>query len=561
MLLAAVLLIGCGRPVPNPESPDSRSPVAGGTMTYFIDEPRSLEPRHAVDADSLAVISALFDPLVKVDPHDSTILIGAAAETFSSTATATVWTFELDQTARFSDGSPVRAQDFVYAFNRIANPQTVDTITREVAPSPIIDSLALVVGFDEVITGTATTLSGVRALDDYTLQITLTRPFADFAYLMAHPAFSPLPQETVERGTEHNGTLIPYGEMPIGNGAFKLDEPWRHDQHLKTVRSDMYRGERPYLEGVTFRMYRDVETAYREFLAGNLDYTLIAPGEIEAAVTQFGSAPDGYRANPGEQVLLGGRALTYSLVLNNEHEQLANPAVRRAISRAIDREALCADIFADTHIPATNIVSPGVAGYVERAWADTRFDANTARSALAESGYPEGAGLVPFVFIYPYGTGHRDVAEQVQRDLATVGIRVELEELEWEAYLERLAAGAFGFASVSYGADYLSAYPFLEGAFASTSPENFARYRSEATDVALAEIATMDDNEIRSRRLEALNKTIAADNPVVPLTHPGIGTIVSTRMRDFSINVLMVPDWTNVWIPRDRQQPQNTSQR
>ena len=135
---------------------------------------------------------------------------------------ATVWTFHLNPNGRFSDGSGVTADDFVYAWNRVANPKTVSTSTGQPDPSMISYHLAFVSGFSEMASGKTDRLAGVRALDELTLEVRLDEPFADFEYVVAHPALAPVPAKYVEAGVEYDGETIAFGEMPVGNGPFQM---------------------------------------------------------------------------------------------------------------------------------------------------------------------------------------------------------------------------------------------------------------------------------------------------------------------------------------------------
>jgi oligopeptide transport system substrate-binding protein len=161
---------------------------------------------------------------------------------------------------------------------------------------------------------------------------------------------------------------VPFGEMPVGNGPFKMSEPWKHNQFIKVERNENYYGDAAYLDGVEFKIFKDPETAYTEFEAGTLDFTQIGEGKINDAVAKYGESPDGYTVNPTKQVLLGAETSTYYLIMNNENEYLKNKDLRRAISLAINRQAICDTVFDGTRDPADSILPPALAGYKPGAW-------------------------------------------------------------------------------------------------------------------------------------------------------------------------------------------------
>jgi peptide/nickel transport system substrate-binding protein/oligopeptide transport system substrate-binding protein len=281
-----------------------------------------------------------------------------------------VWTFKLQPGAKFADGEPVTAGDFVFAWNRIAESASKNATD----PSQISYHLSPVVGYDEA-QAKGTPMSGVKAIDDNTLQVTLQYPFADWPYVVAHPALAPVPQKLVESGVPYNGTTVPYADMPVGNGPFKMAEPWKHDQYIKVVRNDDYYGAKAYLDGVNFQIFKDQDTAYREFQAGNLDFTQIPDGQIEAAKAAYGVSPDGYTVNPGKQVLLGPEAAIYYFALQNQKPPFNNLLIREAVSLAINRQAIVDAVYEGTRKPATSFLPPGVPGFEANQWPASSYDA------------------------------------------------------------------------------------------------------------------------------------------------------------------------------------------
>jgi peptide/nickel transport system substrate-binding protein/oligopeptide transport system substrate-binding protein len=323
------------------ETSQTAGPQKGGTLSYYIGEPAAIDPYNTQESEGTNVESNLFDSLTAFDPLDPAKLVPAAAEKWSANSDATVWTFNLNKNDKFADGTPVTAKDFIYAWNRIANPKTINTATKKVDPSQISYHLAPVKGFDEVQAGKATEMSGLKAVDDYTLEVTLSKPMGDFEYVVGHPALAPVPQKLVEGGVDFNGKKVAFGEMPVGNGPFKASEPWKPGQSIKCVRNENYYGEQPLLDGVDFRIFKDPDTAYLEFQAGNLDFAQITLGKIKEAQSKYGTSDNGYTVQPGKQVLLGSENSVYYLVTNTSKAPMTNDKFRRALSLGINRQAIC----------------------------------------------------------------------------------------------------------------------------------------------------------------------------------------------------------------------------
>ncbi len=525
-------LAGCA---PEEEPPDTEEPVAegpfeGGTFNYYISEPAYIDPLNLQESEGTQVGQALFDSLVTFDPITGEIT-PAAAETWESNEDATVWTFNLVEGALFHNGREVVAEDFKYAWERIANPENESAIPYH---------LSAVLGYDEMQDGTATELEGVVALDDYTLEVTLSYGFGDFQYVVGHPALAPVPAEEVEAGD--------FGEMPIGNGPFKMSEPWAHDQYIRVEKFDDYYGSAPWIDGIEYRILADQDTAFLEFQAGTVDFTQIPAGQIELTIDEYGESPDGYTANPGEQVLLGGELATYYILMNNNDEVLSDPMVRRALSLAIDRQAICDVLFEGTRSPATGIVPDGVFGFQDNAWAYSRYDVDEARDLLAEAGYPDGEGLPTILLEFNTGAGHEDIMQLIQGDLAAIGIESELSGMEWAQYLDMLLEGTYQMGRLGWIADYPIMDNFLYPLWKTGSSDNFAFYSNTEVDEMLEDARVTVDDDERVEKYREVEQMIGEDAPVIPLMFYNHNHVASDRVMDgvYSANGLF--DFVNVWL-------------
>ncbi len=549
-LLASVGLGGCApkQTGGEAEKPAANEPKKGGSMSFYIGEPAYIDPYNAQETEGMQVTQAIFSSLTDFDSNDPTKLLPAAATSWEPNADATVWTFKLDPNGKFTDGTPVKASDFVYAWNRIANPKTVNTATGKADPSVISYHIGFIKGFDDVVEGKAETMEGLKAVDDTTLEVTLSQSFADFEYVVGHPSLAPVQQKLVEEGVDYNGEKVPFGEMPQGNGPFKMAEPWKHNQYVKVVRNDNYAGEAALLDGVEFKIFKDPETAYTEFEAGNLDFTQIGEGKIKDAVAKFGESEDGYTVNPGTQVLLGAENSTYYLILNNKNEFLKNPDVRKAITLAVNRQAICDVVFEGTREPADNILPPGIAGYEKGAWTDAKYDVEAAKKALADAGYPEGKGLPTMKLSFNSGGGHEKIMELIQSDLKAIGINTEFDSADFPVYLKQLDEGKHEIARLGWVADYPIAYNFLYAIFESNSGDNKSFYKNEAVDKGIAEGQTITDGAARVAKYQEVNKLIAADNPIAPVMFYKHHHVGSDRLRDFKFDAMYFGHFENVWV-------------
>ena len=278
LALAAGARCGAGRRLPVAASdevtttttaaPPADQPVSGGTLNVYINEPAFIDPVNLQESEGTKVGDALFDSLAKFDPITGEAAAGRGRVLGRPTPTPPCGPSSCARTASSSDGTPVTAADFKYAWERICNPANESEVSYHLAP---------VKGYDEMQDGTATELAGVKAIDDHTLEVTLNYAFGDFEYVVGHPALAPVPKAAVEKDPDglrrhadrqrsvQDGRAV--GARPVHQGR-----PQRR----------LLRRPRPYIDGVDFKILADEDTAWLEFKAGNLDFDESVPSESRA---------------------------------------------------------------------------------------------------------------------------------------------------------------------------------------------------------------------------------------------------------------------------------------
>ena len=553
LAIAGLLLTGCSGETTGGDAV-SEDAKAGGTFSMYITEPQFIDPYNAGESEGLHVIHALFTPLVNPNILNPEIIEPGAALSWDINDDATVFTFKLDPDAKFADGTPVIADDFIYAFNRIVNPEAVNTMTGDVDPSTIATQLEPIAGFEDVQSGAADTLEGLVALDDHTLEITLANSFGDFIQSLMSRALVPVPRNLVENGVDFDGNTVPYGEMPIGNGPFMMEEPWRPRQFINVVKNPHYSGTAAYVDGISFRIFSNEDAAFTEFQAGNLDLSDISSGQLLAMQDQFGVAGnDGFTANPGAQVINGSLAGTYSIVLNNARAPFDNPDVRKAFALAINREAINDIVWESSRKLATDILPPGIPAHQEGAWEDARFDRDAAIQALEDAGYPGGAGLDSITLSFNAGSGHEPIMELIQADLEAIGITATLDSMEWATYLDALTsrnyqAGRQTWVAIGPSTDY-----FLHELFATGVTNNHTGFSNAEVDAGLAKARTIADADDRAAEYKHINGIIQAENPLIPIAYNANRKIASGRMNDLTVGSLNIVDYTSLWISPDQR--------
>jgi oligopeptide transport system substrate-binding protein len=514
-----------------------KSAVSGGILNYFIIEPAFIDPINGQESEGVQVIQCVFDSLVSFDPLTSKIL-PAAADSWEANADATVWTFHLNKNAKFHNGRAVHAADFKYAWERICTPN---------GGSEIFYHLDSIKGYKEMQDGTATELSGVKAIDDFTLEVSLSYPFGAFLSWVGHPTLGPVPKEEVEKDP------AAYAAMPIGNGPFKMAAPWQHDQLIQVVRNDDYYGQKAYLDGIDFKIFKDQETAYLEFQAGNLDFTQIPSGQLKAAQATYGASADGWTIEPGKQVVTGAYLGVNYCLVNTKKPILKEKLVRQALSLAINRQAICDTVFEGARKPATGMISEGLPGYLPNQWPYAKYDVEKAKALLAEAGYPNGEGLPEFTIIYNTGSNHDKVYALVQSDWQKLGVKTKLDGIEWAQYLDTRDAGNFDLSRAGWVADYPSEDNFLFPQFSTDSLDNDCFYSNPAVDQALLDARKIADPAARAAKYQEVERTIGEDSPVLPLVNYAHMEVGSDRIHGFVYSVMSLATLERTWIAKADQ--------
>lgn len=525
-------------------------PVKGGTFALSLAEPSGIDPWSVHDPAGLQVEGTIFDSLTRVDPSDPQRVLASAATTWTASQGGTVWTFKLDPDDRFHEGTLVTASDFVYAWNRLAKPRAALPLTTSPQYSPNSSLLSAVLGYSAAHSGSALSMSGVKSLDDETLQVTLSKPFADFDYTVASPALAPVPMKYVEAGIDYMGRKVTFADMPVGNGPFKMSAPWAHRAEIKVVRNDDYYGHKAYLDAVDFKLQLTPTAAYARFKSGQLDFASVPAGQIATAVALWGESPDGYKADPKHQVLLGTENALDALVFNSKDKVLADTNVRKAISLAIDRSALSQGAYAGTAVAADNVVPPHMVGYQTGGWADSRFDPVAARAALAAAGFPGGKGLPALTVVCDNEPMRQSAAALLQSDLRSIGVNATVEPHDAAGLSSLVGSGKYQVALVGLKPDGWIVDTYLSDLFGSQSSDNASGYSSVVFDQGMAAASAVLGRTTRVALYQELNTRVQATDPVAPLVFGRHHVVAAGRVHDLMVDPQGMLDFDYAWLTK-----------
>lgn len=489
-------------------------------VSMYLSNPVSIDPYNCQEDQGTQVCMQLFSQLARYDFQTEQI-VPYAASSWEVNSEATVFTFHLREGAIFHNGDPVNAQSFKRGWERLVDPNT-----NPDSPSTVSYHLSMVEGYDALQAGETNDLSGVICQDDYTLEVRLVNSFADFPFVTCHPALSPIPEVALDN-------FQVYFKAPIGNGPFMMDGTWVDGQHINLVRFDNWFGELPQVEYINFNIQKDIETAYREFLAGNVNITTVPVAQVKEAEERFGVSLDGYTITPEHQVVDGEEPSTYYIVLNTNEEPFNDINLRTAISLAINRESICENIFLGTRSPADNIVPPKIQGYQEGAWKYSKYDKAAALKIL-DKYFPKdanGSRGIKFKLSFNAEGGHKAIMEQVQADLAEVGIEAELDQVEWAALLSRYNSFDFDAGRLGWTADYPIMDNFLFPLFYTDNGDNRSGFSNPELDAKIMSARGIIDTDERISILQEINREIGEELPVIPIFFYNLSSVGDSKIQ------------------------------
>jgi peptide/nickel transport system substrate-binding protein len=475
-------------------SPVSHGSLAGGTYHRPLgNDPASLDPARITDYYAVAVANQIFDGLVEFDAHLN--VVPALAQSWSASRDGIVWTFNLRRDVHFHNGREMTAEDVVYSLSRLLAPSV---------GSPRSWFLAKVKGASVFQDGSARQLDGIRAVDRYTVQITLSEPFTPFLSILGLPHTSVVPKEEVERlGAK-------FATAPVGTGPFRFVR-WKRDQEIILEAYQHYFLGRPALDRVHFLIFpgNAVGSMIRAFERGELEESPIPPERRQELLVS-----NTYKLirKPVLSVLLFG--------FNFERPPLNQLEVRRAFNYAVDKIRMNHEIQANRYVVARGILPPGMPGYNPEVQGYS-YDPNKAKALLTQAGHPGGTGLTPVTIGSTLkSTETRQESEAVQQYLTNIGVQAELGGFEdWPAFQRALEAGETQIFRYAWYADYPDPDNFLYPLFHSQSANNYFRYRNSTVDELLDEARRETDDLRRVKLYREAEQLILNDAPGVMILH------------------------------------------
>ncbi len=485
---------GCSK-----KEPAASKTIAGKIFRFGNGaEPQDIDPQVVTGVSENKIITALFEGLVVEAPSGVGSSPGVA-ESWDISPDGLVYTFHLRADAKWSDGRLVTATDFVRSYQRILTPTLAAEYAYQLYP---------LVGAEAFNKGTLADFAqvGAKALDDRTLQLTLNNRTPYLLEEMKHYAWFPVPVDTIAKfdGLARKGTAWTRPENFVGNGPFILKK-WLPNQRLVVTRSPTYWDRTAVkLDEIDFMPIESGETEERMFRSGQLDRTESLPlSKIAVYKRDF---PAMYHEDPYYGV--------YFYRVNVTKPPLNDVRVRRALSIALDREAIVRDILRGGQTPAWNFTppSPGFA-----ATARISRDLDEARRLLAEAGYPGGKNFPHVELLYNTLESHRTIAEAIQQMWKTrLGVDITLQNQEWKVYLDSQNTGNYQIARAGWIGDYPDPSTFVS-MWMTGAGNNQTGWSNAAYDRVLRASTSAPTEAERMADYQQLEQILADEVPVIPI--------------------------------------------
>lgn len=499
--------------------------AAGTLRVASMGEPASLDPHKVSGTWENYVVGDMYVGLTTEDTKADAI--PGVAESWTVSPDGKVYTFKLRKST-WSDGTPLTANDFVYSMRRILNPETA---------AEYASLLFIIEGAEGVNKNKAGAESlMVKAIDDYTLEIKLTGPAPYFLQLLTHYTAYPVPKHVIDKvGKEWTKP-----ENMVVNGPFKLVE-WIPNTHVKLTKNDKYYDAASVtLDTLMFFTQEDRAAVQKRFRAGEID-----------VATDFASDQiDWLRANMPEETRIAPYIGVYYYPINTAKAPFTDLRIRKALSLAVNREALCDQVMKTGEIPAYSFVPPNVANYgasAEVEWKSVPFAERVkmAKALLAEAGYSDEKPL-SFVLKYNTSENHKRIAVAVASMWKQIGVKAELYNAEVKVHYADLKQGNFDVARAAWVADYNDAQNFLYLLESRTGANNYGRYANADFDRLMKEAEVTGDLKKRAELMRQAEAQAMADQPVIPIYHYVSKSLVAKNVKGYEDNAKNIHRWRYV---------------
>ncbi|MFC1970880.1 peptide ABC transporter substrate-binding protein [Chloroflexota bacterium] len=509
LIILSVILL-CSLPLACCQAPQSTSTVGqGGVLKLYGVDPYTLDPAVSGEMTSHEYIMQLFGGLVRLDGNLE--VVGDLAHGWQVSEGGRAYTFELWQDASFHDGRRVTAGDFKYSWERACNPAT--------GSHTAATYLGDIVGVGEVLKGNSQEISGVRVVDDDTLQVSIDAPKSYFLSKLTYSTAFVVDKANVEKGGD-------WWRQPNGTGPFKLKE-WNEDNLLVLERNELYHGELARVDLVNFQLWSGVPM--RMYETGEVDVTGVSVDYIDRVTDETG---------PFYRELSVVPELSFHYIgFNATKPPFDDVNIRRAFTQAIDKDKLGSLVFRNLVQRADGILPPGIPGF-NKDLIGLEYDVAKARELIAGSKYG-GVSELPPITITTSGRGgliSQELEAIVQEWRNNLGVEVSVRQLEPDRYIYHLKEEKDEMFVMGWIADYPHPQDFLDVLFHTGADNNFSEYSNAGLDAMMDSAAVEMDYQLSLAQYRQAEQKLVDDAACLPLTFGQNYILVKPYIDGYELN-------------------------
>jgi oligopeptide transport system substrate-binding protein len=482
-----------------------------GTLNLLDIDPTTLDPAVVSETTSAQYVMELFGGLLKLDENLKPV--SDIAQTWDISTDGLTYTFHLNNNVKFQSGKAVKASDFKYSWERAANPAT----NSQTAATYLGD----IVGVNDVVSGKTNQISGVKVVDDTTLQVTIGSPKSYFLYKMTYPTTYVVDQTNVNSGSD-------WWKQPKGTGPFKLSQ-WTQGQSLTLVRNDSYYGNLPSLSQVKYQFYTGLPMDLYE--TGQIDVAGVSTDYKDEVMDTSGPFYQDLSVSPSLGI--------YYLGFNCTQAPFDDINIRKAFSMAIDKDKIISLIFLDMEKKANGILPPRMPGFNQNL-SGIGFDMSQAQQLIKSSKYGDISKLPPITLTTAgYGGSVSQVIQAiVYQWQQNLGVQVKVRQLEPDYYFYNTKTEIDQMFDTAWAADYPHPQDFLDILFHSGSNYNYGNYSNSAADTLIDQANQTADQGQSFALYQQAEQKIVNEAACIPISFSTNYYLVKPYVKGYSINAL-----------------------
>ena len=499
-------------------------------------EPQGLDPHVVTGVPENHLIRALFEGLTVKNPYTLEPEPGVA-ESWDISEDGRVITFHINPRAKWSNGDPMTAEDYVWSWQRALNPAMGNLYAYMLFPVKNAEAYASGKLDDP-------SQMGIKALDKLTLQVTLNEPTPYFIQLMDHYSTFAVHRPTIEKFGDATTRFTKWTrvENMVGNGAFILKD-WSLNRRIVMAKSPTYwDADKVRPNGIVFYPTENIVSEERMFRAGQLHYTAGIPLEKIPVYQAMENTP--YVQAP----YLG----TYFFLINTNRPPVDDVRVRQALSMAVDRETLADTVMQKSVFPAYSITPPGTLGYQPPKLFG--FDVEKARALLAEAGYPDGEGWPGLEITYNTSESHRKIAVALQQMWKeALNIDITIANQEWKVYLDSVTQMNFQIARRGWIGDYVDPNNFLDLYLTDGGNNNTGYADPRYDELILRRAPQAKTREERFARFFEAETMLMKEMPIIPVYTYTSKHLINPSVHGMPANLMDSVNFKYVWLEQQAE--------